>query len=303
MKANDILLIVAIVGLLIASLLSNGEKNSEILSNEQTSPNNNSNQEKPIDAKQIGREIKKIEKSVEEIAEDIKILEENKNASTYKGVVSMSVSGRASKDPTKEYVTLTTSSKLKNPVKITGWTLKSLSTNMSVSIGQAIPLFFSHSSNVKQDIYLKPGEKAYITTGLGAMNNISFQVNKCSGYHAQYFKFNPSLKQQCPLAEDEQNNIPNNPVNDSCLDFIERFGRCKTQTDPLPREFTFECRNFITEKLTYSSCVYLHKNDPDFYSKEWRIFLGRSESLWKSSRETVVLLDNEGKTVDMVTFN
>lgn len=304
MKGNDILLIVAIVGLGLVALLSGGVKNSSSgsTSNGGLFSGSNKTTNTPTE-KQIGREIKKVEKSVKEIAKEIEVLEENKNASVYKDIIQMSISGRGSTDPKKEYVTLSVSSKLKNPVNITGWQLKSLSTNRSVSIGQAIPLFFSQSSNIKQDVYLKAGEKAYVVTGKGNMNEISFQVNKCSGYHSQFFSFTPSLKQQCPYLEDEPNNIPTTPVNDSCFDFIENLPRCRIQTKPLPSEFTFECRNFILEKMTYASCVSVHKNDPDFYSKEWRLFLGRTESLWKKSREAVVLLDNEGKTVDTVEFD
>lgn len=305
MKPNDVLFIVFIVGIGIAALLSGGAKSAQ---NETQGPvfssgGNNTTQEKPLTEKQVGREIKKIERGVKEIAKDIQELEENKNASIYKDQITMRISGKASKDPKKEYATLEASAKNKTPIRITGFQFKSLSTNKTATVGQAVPLFFSQGNNVNQDVYLKPGEKAYIVTGMGDMNNISFQVNMCSGYHTQFTSFTPSLRQQCPLAEDEKNTIPTSPVNDSCFDFIERFPRCKIQTKPLPANFTFECRNFILETMTYSSCVDLHKNDANFYSKEWRIFLGRSESLWKSKREAIVLLDQDGKTIDTVIFD
>lgn len=312
MKPSDILFIVAVVGLAIASLFSSATQSGQSGTSTTTrggffSLNTQSGQtrteEKPLTEKQIGRELDEAERSVEEIAEQVKTLEENKNASVYKDLVTMRISGRGSTDPKKEYATLQASSQNKTPIKITGWKFKSLSTNKEVTIGQAIPLFFSQNGNLNQDVYLKPDDEAIIVTGKGNMNEISFQVNKCSGYHSQFFSFSPSLQSDCPRAEDEPNNIPTSPVNDSCFDFIESFPQCRVQTEPLPKNFTFECRNFILETMTYASCVNLHKNDRDFYSKEWRIFLGRDESLWKNRRETVVLLDHVGKIVDTVTFD
>jgi hypothetical protein len=59
-----------------------------------------------------------------------------------------------------------------------------------------------------------------------------------------------------------------------------------------------ECTDFIYKKVNYPACIDTHKNDKDFYQNEWRIFLKRSETLWKNSREDIVLLDEEGKIVD-----
>ncbi|MFM2357766.1 MAG: hypothetical protein RJA61_503 [Candidatus Parcubacteria bacterium] len=302
MKPNDVLFIIFIVGIGLAALLSGGAKGAQN-GTRGSFFLNGGNDGKPLTENQIEQEIKKVERSVQEIAKDIQELEENKNASVYKGQITMRISGQASRDPATEYITLETSTQNKNPIRITGFQFKSLSTNKGATIGQAIPLFFSQGNNVNQDVYLKPGERAYVVTGKGSMNNISFQVNKCFGYHNQFNTFMPSIQQQCPLARDEKNNIPTSPVNDSCFDFIESFPQCKTQTTPLPTNFTFECRNFILETMNYNSCVNLHKNESGFYSKEWRVFLGRDESLWKSRREAIVLLDQDGKTIDTVIFD
>ncbi len=311
MKGNDVLFVVFFIGIGIAALLSGGAKSSGTQnkvpvfssgsSANGSSVNRNPTTNKPVTEKTIAQEIKKIERSVEEIAKEITKLEENQNASTYKGSISMRISGRASSDPIKEYITLEASSKNKEPINITGWQLKSLSTNKNVSIKQGVYLFFPQSQNPESDIYLNPNDKAYISTGRSPMG-ISFKVNACSGYHSQFLSFTPSIRQECPLARDEVNKIPTSPVNDSCFDFIDRFPKCRTEVNSLPSNFTFECRNFILEKMTYSSCINTHKNDADFYKKEWRVYLGRDESLWKQKRETIVLLDNLGKTVALVTF-
>ncbi len=316
---NDFLLMIGVVGLAIFLAISNATNdrttsnksatstprttsNKSATSTPRTTSTSQTQNKKPLTENQIKSEIRKVERSVKEIKKNIQTLEENKNASVYKDQITMQISGKGSKDPIQEYVILTASTKNKTPIKVTGFELRSLSTNRSVTIGKAFRIYFAETSNALEDVYLKPGEKAYIVTGVSPMR-MSFQINKCSGYHSQFYSFAPSLPRQCPRAEDEKNNIPTSPANDTCFDFIERFPQCKMQTSALPETFGAECRAFILDVMNYKSCVTIHKNDADFYSKQWRVYLGRDEALWKTSREAVILLDAARKTVDTVTFN
>jgi hypothetical protein len=91
-------------------------------------------------------------------------------------------------------------------------------------------------------------------------------------------------------------------INDACFDYIESMGQCRIQTETLPLNWSHECTNFIYNKINYPSCVNTHKNDKDFYQKEWRVYLKRSEKIWKEKRETIILYDDHGKIVDTLKY-
>ncbi len=156
--------------------------------------------------------------------------------------------------------------------------------------------------NTEDTIMLTGGDTLYLVTGISP-NGASFKVNKCSGYLGQFQIFVPYLNNICPLPKDEDlSSIPNLVINDACFDRIDTMSRCRIQTAPLPQNLSSECTNFILNKINYPSCVNIHKNDKDFYQKEWRVYLGRSASLWKNKRETIVLYDSLGKIVDTLKY-
>ena len=180
-----------------------------------------------------------------------------------------------------------------------GWTLGTAS-GLSVPIPKSDILYFDNSVNAENDtVVLYPGDKAFVISGQSPIG-VSFRVNKCSGYLAQFKNFNPYLSNNCPLARDENlSSIPRRVENDACFDMLSNYPICHAQVDSLPLGFSYECTKFITEKLNYNSCIDTHKNDKDFYQKEWRIYLKRNTELWTNSRyEVVTLYDNQGKIVD-----
>ena len=149
---------------------------------------------------------------------------------------------------------------------------------------------------------ISAGDTAYLITGISP-NGVSFKTNKCSGYLTQFQTFIPYISNSCPRPRDENlSAIPKIAVNDDCLDYIDSFPSCRVETQNLPVNWSYECKNFITQKINYPSCVNLHKGDKDFYQNEWRIYLKKSTSLWKSRRENIILYDNLGKIVDTLTY-
>jgi hypothetical protein len=156
--------------------------------------------------------------------------------------------------------------------------------------------------NGEENIVLTGGDTLYLTTGISPVG-ANFKVNKCSGYLNQFQDFVPSLNTNCPRPRDENlSSIPNTNTNDECLNYIDNFSSCRIQTDPLPQKWSYECTTFIKDKIGYPSCVTTHKNDKDFQLPEWRAYLQRSDSIWKTTRDAIVLYDNEGKVVDSTRF-
>lgn len=244
---------------------------------------------------QIEYEINQAKYKTEELSKELAKQEEAKKWSIYKDKISLS--GYFAYDANSEYLQISSNSSNKENIKITGWTITSTSTGMTVSIPKSTSLYFVGSLNSEEDVYLKPGETAYIITGKSPVG-YGMKINKCSGYLNQNSTFYPYIYSNCPLARNEDlSSIPKTVINDVCFDLIESYPQCITQQTPLSNKYSSECQNFIYNKMTYSNCVNTHKNDKDFWSNDWRIYLKRSERLWKDRRETIILNDELGKPV------
>lgn len=221
--------------------------------------------------------------------------------SPHAGKVNLSMSSAGSAKPENEYVTIEASPQLKTRINITGWTLISEKSGARSSIGQGTGLPYLNQGYGKEDIYLVAGDRAYIITGRSPIN-MSFRPNSCTGYFQQFRVFNPYLPSSCPLIKDAPFPPAPNNFNDACEDFINGYPSCTEVTKPLPSFLTHECQVFITEEARYDKCVDRNKNTPDFYKKEWRVYLSRDASLWKNRRETIKLLDQNQKVVDVITY-
>lgn len=221
--------------------------------------------------------------------------------SKYSDLVYISYISRST-NPLNEIVQIRTRGNASTTIPVTGWTLKSESSGQSVSIPKASYLYFANTVNAEEDIVLTGNEVLYLVTGYSP-NGASFKINKCSGYLSQFQNWNPGLPYSCPAPRNENlSSIPKTVNNDACLDYIDNMPSCRIQTSNLPANWSYECTNFIYTKINYPSCIDTHKNDKDFWGKEWRVYLKRNARLWKDKRESIVLYDNEGKIVSKYSY-
>jgi len=300
-KGNDWMGIIIIMGIIGVALFGGikGSGNEGLITVQ--NPNPVQNQNVSQNSASLEYQIKDTEFKVEELKKLVQAEEDKKNNSKYFGMIDLRYANRAT-DPKQEYLTIQASYSATIPIKMTGWTLKSSSTGTTVNIPKGVYLFFTGTANYEEDIYLAKGEILYLITGISP-NGVSFKVNKCSGYLNQFQTYVPYLSSNCPLPRNENlDSIPKTPNNDTCLDYIERFPMCRIQTESLPPSWSYECNNFIYNKINYPSCVDTHKNDSDFYLGEWRVYLRYSESIWKQSREEIVLYDELGKKVSTLKY-
>ena len=296
MEGKDTFVGVIVILGIIAIALFGGSKNAG--SNGLLSSGNATPEQKRQD---VAKEIQKTQAKVDILKKQIQAEEDKKTQSRYKGVVSLSYVNRST-DPSREYLTIRVDNKATTTIPVTGWRLTSTNTGNSVAIPKGTYLFFTGVLNSEEDIYLTGGDTLYLVTGISP-NGVSFKSNKCSGYLTQFQTFVPYISNICPLARDEGvESIQKIVSNDACLDYINSYPRCRTETKNLPVTWTYECKHFITDKLSYPSCVNSHKNDKDFYQHEWRIYLKRSAVLWKDRRENIILYDNLGKVVSTLTY-
>ncbi len=239
---------------------------------------------------------------LEDIIEDSNV----NTVSPYSNGVTMSTSGARADEADDEYITLRIAQNISEPVLLDGWRLRSTVTGTDVLISGASYLPRLGGNNQEYTIRANPGDEIIITTGRSPIG-VSFRTNECIGYLEQFQDFYPRLPQQCPYAEDE---IPAqyefgsgpNAFNEECMDIVERIGRCEINTQTLPIDIQPQCREFINKSLNYNGCVDLHSNDSDFYGDEWRVYLGRTQELWKERREVIELVDANNRVIDSVSY-
>ncbi len=224
--------------------------------------------------------------------------------SEYRGLVTMSrsVSSAGSSNPANEMIELQASYNSRVPINISGWRIMSEATGASSIIPKGTEVPTSGVVNAIQDIVLAPGKRAIIVSGQSPIG-ASFRENKCIGYFSTFQKFSPSLPQNCPVPADE---LPalygNNYIRDvACIEYVNRLSRCQVTLSP-PVGLSGSCQAFLVKYLNYNGCVETHKNDVDFMGDTWRIYLGRSTSMWRTKHEIVKLVDTLGNTVDAFSY-
>jgi hypothetical protein len=208
----------------------------------------------------------------------------------------------SSNQETSEYLTISAPSSNKNKFLITGLTLKSRMTGQQTQIGEAVTTYYSNSQNARTAVFLAPGESALVITRRSPIGQ-SFKVNKCMGYLTQYQTFYPYVSTYCPLVSDYPYPERPNAFTDQCLNFLDSIGSCRSvSTDYVPQGLPQNCLSFATERANYSRCVADFANDKDFFHQDWRIYLGRSSSLWKTSREIIDVIDSKGNILSTYTY-
>ncbi len=224
--------------------------------------------------------------------------------SPYHGLVHLTtISGAGSFEPAQEYVEIDYNGEGSQSIPVTGWRIVSAVSNFSavLPLGTRIPN--SGALSYTEPIYLRPGEQAYIVTGRSPIG-YSFLTNKCVPYFQQFQNFYPSLFNSCPYPTDELLRSQNQAVHtdNACYDFVSTLSSCRIYLTPLDPSLSGSCQNFVANTLTYTGCVENHRADADFYGHDWRIYLNRDQSLWRDRREVIKLLDQNGRTVDVLTY-
>ncbi len=222
------------------------------------------------------------------------------DGSTYRGVVTLSrdTTGPKNSDPKTEYVTIQASFQASEPISTLGWKLVSSETKTTASFPQGAELVRSGKVNTLSAIVLRPGDQAIVTSGRSPVG-VSFRENLCSGYLEEHQNFIPALSLQCPSPSQDFSRMEG--TDDQCLSYLRTFPRCETDTT-YNNDVSSSCESFVDDYVNYNGCMDLHDRDSGFLTSTWRVYLGSSSQLWKSERETIMLVDAEGKTIDALSY-
>lgn len=80
----------------------------------------------------------------------------------------------------------------------------------------------------------------------------------------------------------------------TCVGHLERIA---SFNPPLPY------RPERGEFFAYNECLLENKNNNNFLDNEWRIYAGKSESVWKYNRDTIDLINPQGVVIDTYSWD
>lgn len=215
-----------------------------------------------------------------------------------KETVGISNGSAGSINAAEEYVRIRANRDNKEPLDITGWTLKNRN-GERLAIGGGAILPYSAQVNRQENIMLAPDDEAVIITGKSPIG-ASFRLNLCTGYFNQFQKFTPSLPKDCPAA----NKTPElyDMYDDACIATVEKQPRCTTLVS-VPFGSSNACGEYLNRHLNYNGCVDDYKNDKNFFSpKKWYVYLGRDSEFWPGTRGTIKLFDRDGNLAAETTY-
>lgn len=221
--------------------------------------------------------------------------------SPYAAFVSLE-EGNARSSYESEYVTIRVAYNATQKITVTGWRLESTGTGIAVSLPLASELPFLGGVNASSPVSLSQGQTVYVITGRSP-NGASFRTNMCTGFFEQFQNFTPALRIECPNPQEEaEAYFGTGTLTDECYDIVRAIPRCTLVIQSIPASAGTACEQFITNRLSYNSCINTHKNDPKFYKDDWYLYLNRNDELWRSRSERIRLLDENGKVVDTVSY-
>lgn len=199
-----------------------------------------------------------------------------------------------------EYVVVQAAPGNSAAVSLAGWTIQSALTTVRVALPQASNLFVQGVLNTSSAPILEPGAAAVVASGISPVG-VSFHLNRCSGYLAQLEQFTPTLSSACPAGAE----IPIAQGADAeCFSYLNSLPSCRFPGGPAAQNpgVPENCRRLASEVLSYNGCVSTFKNSPGFALPEWRLYLTLSAPVWKPTHDTIRLLDNAGRVVDVLSY-
>ena len=63
-----------------------------------------------------------------------------------------------------------------------------------------------------------------------------------------------------------------------------------------------KCLKYFDDKLEYDKCRYEHHQEPDFFEKEWRIYLNRTSEFLVKENGEIILEDKDEMVVDRYNY-
>lgn len=202
----------------------------------------------------------------------------------------------------REYVTIEAAYANSAPISLSGWSLQSAVTGISVPIPTAASLFWMGAVNTLSPVLIDPGHTAVVATGASPVG-VSFRENMCTGYLSQFQSFEPALHLRCPSPSEEMSLTTQHlqQYGPECIDAAYNIPTCEFPQQ-LPASISTACRAFLQTTLSYNGCLSRHASDVNFPEDTWRLYVGSAMELWRNNHDAIRLLDADGKVVDVYVY-
>ena len=209
---------------------------------------------------------------------------------------------RKKRDAGNERITLKISTRAEGPIDISGFAIASGKYKERTLIPYGVTTFIIGQTQAAERIVVQPGDEVIVVSGTSPLG-VSFRENKCTGYLAQYQDFTPPLSSSCPGPRAEFDRFYTGPSFDAnlCRDHVASIRSCHYESY-VPRQLPAACKPFVDQYLHHNGCVVAHAGDTDFASDTWRVYLGKSRTLYADTYETIRLLDASGRIVDVYAY-
>lgn len=222
--------------------------------------------------------------------------------SPYYGYVSLSRGTATDNNPATEHLVLYANGIGSNSVSLHGWSLMSMLSGVRVQIPLATPLYRHGVIQTVQPAILEPGTTAIIATGFSPVG-VSFRENRCTGYLAQSLTFDPALANACPSPSESMSLTDQNlqRYGGDCIDYVRSIPQCTFPTS-IPASLSTACRIYVANTFSYNGCIDAMRNQRDFNLDTWRMYISSPRELWLNTHDSIRLLDENGRTVDSITY-
>ncbi|MHB1086945.1 MAG: hypothetical protein ACYCZ0_04330 [Minisyncoccota bacterium] len=218
--------------------------------------------------------------------------------SPYADKVSLSRAAATEAAASNEYLVIDASGN----VSLVGWSLMSMLTGAIAPIPLAATVYEHGTLNNVRAVSLEPGTSAIVMSGFSPAG-VSFRENRCTGYLAQNLSFEPSLANACPSPAESMSLTDQNLLRygGDCVDYVQSLPQC-TYPTTIPASLAPACRIYIANTFSYNGCVQTHRYESNFMLDTWRLYLGSPVELWGNTHDVIRLLDENGQTVDSITY-
>ena len=187
---------------------------------------------------------------------------------------------------------------LSQPINITNWILRA-NKGGDIFVPQGVSDYNPYRFLAKSDIYLNSSDYVYFYSTESKFG-FDFRLNKCTGYLNNAYEFNPKLPTNCPSVN--RSDISSFPGR--CQSFILSLWSCEQPTPEEVNAFNgsdyYGCIDFLNN-INYGSCYGKYHSDSDFFSHEWRVWLGKALP-FDSAHDRLLLFDSKGLLVDEYTY-
>jgi hypothetical protein len=184
-------------------------------------------------------------------------------------------------------------------IKVSDWRVQS-NRGIILSVPRAVSDYNPRILASNEDIILEPGGSV-IFYNTESPIRFNLRLNKCTGYLNNIYDFKPDLPKNCPYID--RNEIIT--FSGRCQSFIMSLSSCRQPTANEVNVFSTEpaCRQLF-DTLNYGGCYSRYRPAADFFSKEWRVWLGSSFNVVNLDREhdRLLLFDKNGLLVDEYVY-